>query len=64
MMRTHWTILGEDGKKPLLFQLSNYSEQIDGQGYDALVAAHNRVLAKLSRDIAAALKTFVMESQD
>jgi hypothetical protein len=55
MMRTHWTILGEDGKKPLLFHMSNYSEQIDGQGYEALVAAHNRVLADLSRDIADAV---------
>jgi uncharacterized lipoprotein YmbA len=63
-MRTHWTILGEDGKKPLLFQLSNYNEQIDGQGYDGLVAAHDRVLAHLSRDIAAALKRLVEEEQD
>ena len=55
MMRTHWTILGEDRKKPLLFRMSNYSEQIDGQGYEALVAAHNRVLAELSRDIADAV---------
>jgi uncharacterized lipoprotein YmbA len=61
MMKTHWTILGEDAKKPLLFRLSNYSEQIEGQGYDALIAAHNRVLANLSRDIAAALKTFVQK---
>jgi hypothetical protein len=35
--------------------MSNYSEQIDGQGYEALVAAHNRVLADLSRDIADAV---------
>jgi len=64
IMKTHWTILGEDGKKPLLFRLSNYSEQIDGKGYDALIAAHSRVLAHLSRDITAALKTLVQKAQD
>jgi hypothetical protein len=63
-MKTHWTILGEDGKEPLLFRLSNHREQINGQGYDALVAAHNRVLANLSRDIAAALRTFTYKEQE
>ena len=62
-MKTHWTILGEDGKKPLMYRVSYYSEPIEGQGYNALVAAHNRVLANLSRDIADALKTVVQKEQ-
>jgi uncharacterized protein len=30
-------------------------EQVQGQGYDALVAAHDRALASVSHDIAAAI---------
>jgi len=60
-MKTHWTILGEDGRKPLLFRLSNYSEPIDGQGYNALVAAHDRVLANFSRDIVTSMNDILNE---
>ena len=33
------------------------SETVSGSGFDALAAAHSRALAKISRDIAAAIRT-------
>jgi hypothetical protein len=64
IFKANWTILGENGKKALLSDSSNFSEKINGQGYNALVAAESRVLERLSRDIAAAVKSLSQELPD
>jgi hypothetical protein len=51
-----WNISSAGEKKLRVIQRSSYSEPVAGQDYDALVRAHSRALAALSRDIAAALK--------
>ncbi|QBR01749.1 PqiC family protein [Paraburkholderia pallida] len=50
-----WTIWPPKDTKPILGHTSAH-EQVQGQGYDALVAAHDRALASVSRDIAAAIQ--------
>ncbi len=57
IFKANWTILGENGEKALISDSSNFSEKINGQGYNALVAAESLVLERLSRDIAAAIKS-------
>lgn len=62
--KANWSILGENGKKALLSDSSSYSEQINGQGYNALVAAESRILERLCRDIAVAVKSLSQELPD
>ncbi len=46
-----WSIFGKDNQL-LLKEESNITEQVNGGGYDALVAAMSRSIAKLSQGIA------------
>lgn len=61
------SVLGEAAAVEVLWQVvpakgaarrgqSSVREPVDGPGYDALVAAHGRALAAVSRDIAAAIR--------
>ncbi len=59
MLKADWTILGGKEKKVILMDEVSFNEQTDGKYYDSLIAAKSRVMANLSRDIAAALKTIV-----
>lgn len=59
-LKADWTILG-GSKKVILMDAVSFSEQTDGRDYDSLVAAKSRILTNLSRDIAAALKTFAQK---
>jgi uncharacterized lipoprotein YmbA len=52
-----WVILSGDGKRMLLSKKSNFTEAVGGQDYKSFVAAQGRALGRLSRDIAAAIKT-------
>jgi uncharacterized protein len=51
-----WSISSGQDKKARVTRKSSYSEPVTGQGFDALIQAHSRALAALSRDIAGALK--------
>ncbi len=64
LLKANWSILGENGKKALLLDSSSLNEQIKGKEYNALVAAESRVLADLSRDIAAAIISILQEVHD
>jgi len=50
-----WTV-HVAGRTTLLTGRSTVREPVSGSGYDALVAAHSRALATVSRDIAAAIR--------
>lgn len=51
---SRWTLSRAKGKA--LNGRSVVREPLDGEGYSALAAAHGRALARISRDIAAALR--------
>ena len=51
-----WWSLSYGAEKARVTRKSTYSEPVAGQDYDALVQAHSRALAALSRDIVGALK--------
>lgn len=52
-MRARWTVLGDDGEKILLREHASFRGRAEGEAYGALVAAQSRMLAELSRKIAA-----------
>ena len=47
-----WSVFGEESKKLLAVKRSSIQEPTGGSGYEALVAAESRALAKLSQEIA------------
>jgi uncharacterized lipoprotein YmbA len=47
-----WSVSGEDSKKPIAVKRSSIQEPTGGNGYEALVAAESRALARLSQEIA------------
>ena len=51
-----WTITGRDARQILLVHKSLIKEPAQGDDFDAFVAAKNRILAKLSRQIARGIK--------
>jgi uncharacterized protein len=51
-----WNIVQGADRTVQVSRKATYSEATAGRGYDALVQAHSRALAALSRDIAGALK--------
>lgn len=50
-----WTVWPPKKSEPVMGR-TIVREPVQGQGYDALVAAHDRALAAVSRDIAAAIR--------
>ncbi len=55
-LHSQWTLLSKDRKKEWVRRSSTLSEPVNGNGYEALVAAQSRALATLSREIAAAVE--------
>ena len=51
-----WTVWPPKKSAPVLGHSLEH-EPVQGQGYDALIAAHDRALAAVSRDIASAIRT-------
>jgi uncharacterized protein len=51
-----WWSVSYGVEKARVSRKSSYSEPVAGQDYDALIQAHSRALAALSRDIAGVLK--------
>jgi uncharacterized lipoprotein YmbA len=52
LLKATWIVTGGEGKTPLAVRKSDIQEPVSGKDYDALVAAHSRALATLSREIA------------
>jgi uncharacterized lipoprotein YmbA len=57
VLRARWSILGDNGDTVLLEQQSVLNEPTKGDTIAEMVFAHSRLVAKLSRDIAEAIKT-------
>ncbi|HPD60544.1 MAG TPA: PqiC family protein [Thermodesulfobacteriota bacterium] len=58
LLSARWIIYGDEGKKELLAKKSDLTEAVGAEGYDALVSAQNRILMRLSKEIAGAIKAF------
>lgn len=51
-----WTIQ-PPGKQPAIAGRSVVREAVAGDGFEAIISAHNRALASVSRDIATSIRT-------
>ena len=56
VLNARWRLLDGDGKEVTLKAVA-LSEPVTDASYAALVAAHGRLLAAMSRDIAAEIRT-------
>ncbi|MFZ0611639.1 MAG: PqiC family protein [Desulfobacterales bacterium] len=56
MLVARWSILGSRESEPLVANRSSIREPVQGPDYAAMVAAQSRALAKLSREIVAAIQ--------
>ncbi|MCU0586937.1 MAG: PqiC family protein [Syntrophobacteraceae bacterium] len=56
-LAAQWHVTGAGGGKVLARKRTAIREPVEGQGYTALVAAHGRALARLSREIAETITT-------
>jgi uncharacterized lipoprotein YmbA len=54
-LKVRWSIIGGAGKKVLVLKTSNFIEPVESSNYEALVAAHSRLVENLSREIAEAI---------
>ncbi len=52
-----WSVFAEEPKKPIAVNRSSIQEPTGGSGYEDLVAAESRALARLSREIAEVIIT-------
>jgi uncharacterized lipoprotein YmbA len=56
-LEARWSVLGKNGQEVLVRKKSSFTEPIGGEDYQALAAAMSRMVAGLSRDIAASITT-------
>ena len=63
-MRTSWTIWGPKRRQVLLKKYSRFSESLTSNDIEALVAAKSRLIAKLSKEIAEAIKGLAENGKD
>ncbi len=61
ILEAKWSIYGEKEKKELLMRSSSFREPVEGPEYSDFVAAQNRTLADLSRDIAVEINSILQE---
>jgi uncharacterized lipoprotein YmbA len=64
ILEAKWSIYGEKEKKELLMRSSSFREPVEGQEYSDFVAAQNRTLADLSRDITVEINSILQEVHD
>lgn len=55
VLKVRWVILDGTGKRVLSMKKSTFSEKVDGDSYEALVAALSRALEGFSREIAGSI---------
>ncbi len=56
LLRAHWALWDGDDRKMLVSRKAEYRESLEKQDYESIAAAHSRLLASLSRDIAVAVR--------
>jgi len=56
VLKATWIVTGREGKTPLSVRKSDIQEPVSGKDYDALVVAHSRAVAALSREIAGEIR--------
>lgn len=64
VLKAQWTILGNGENTVLTTRESSFSECIDGESYNARVAAMSRALADLSQEIADAMNAIIQRSNE
>jgi uncharacterized lipoprotein YmbA len=64
VLQSRWTVFPEDRKRVLASKSSSLSEPVNGNGYEALVAAQSRALAALGREIAEAIRSLPPETPE
>lgn len=57
LLKANWAVMTDDGTKTALVRHTEISEKTAGPDYESYVAAQSRALARLSREIAAAINT-------
>ena len=57
LLKANWAVMTDDGTKTALVRRTEISEKTAGPDYENYVAAQSRALARLSREIAAAIDT-------
>lgn len=63
-LSARWTLLGDDGKRVLIRRQSSFCEPMDRLKYAEIVSAQSRMIAQLSRRIAAAIKAVSRQVPD
>jgi len=61
VLAVRWSLIGADGKEQLM-RKSHYQAPTNTRDYEATITAMSRILADLSRDIAATLQTTVQQA--
>ncbi|MCP4682703.1 MAG: membrane integrity-associated transporter subunit PqiC [Desulfobacterales bacterium] len=64
LLNVTWTIKDKNGSENLYWKKSIIQQSVSGPDYDALVSAHSRAIAELSREIVGTIKTIVNEADD
>ncbi len=59
-----WTVKSKNGSETLYSKRSIIKQSVSGTGHDAIISAHSRALAELSREIVGILKTVVHDTND
>ena len=59
LLRASWSIFGKESKEMLVHNYSSYSEPVEANDTEALVAAQGQTVKHLSREIAQALQMLV-----
>lgn len=62
VLEAWWTVLSGKETKVLASKRSRFAEPVQGQGYEALVRAHSRILASFSREIAQTINQLAKEN--
>ena len=57
LLTARWTLRSGDGQHTLAMRKSSISESVAGADYAALAAAQSRAVARLSREVAAAIQS-------
>ena len=61
---SQWILFSKDRKQVLGTKTSSLSEPVNGNGYEALVAAQSRALAALGREIAEAIRSLPQDAPE
>lgn len=64
VLEARWAVVGRLNRRVMPITRSVYSEPVDGNSYAAYVAALNRTLALLSKEIATKIRTAVDDGQE